>query len=207
MIREMTTQRADGSWEDGAFCLLSHKDHNQNGQTLVMVEKWHGLVLSEFERNYHDDSDFMAVVWDKENQTPRNIMYATTRAWPYPCGCTVDATPDVIEEFNAFNDRQKKLWDEYHRKLESYIPKVGVVARSLTTRGKAKGKKGPITWIGNSDYSSEKLVRIDGAYVEVSRIELWDEVNELWVKPASYSRTFECWVVHESVIPMPKRGD
>jgi hypothetical protein len=84
---------------------------------------------------------------------------------------------------------------------------VGVVARSLTTRGKAKGKKGPITWIGNSDYSSEKLVRIDGAYVEVSRIELWDEVNELWVKPARYSRTFECWVVHESVIPMPKRGD
>lgn len=207
MIRGFAFPQADGSWEEGAFCLLEHKGYNQNGSSMVMIDRWHGLVLSEYERNYRDDSDFYAVVWDKENQVPKDIQYATTRGWTYACGCIVDATPDIIAEFEAFRERQRKEWAEYHKKLEKYIPKVGEMARSTTTRGKAKGKQGVITWIGNSNYSLEKLVRIDGAYVETPKIELWDEAEETWIKPAKYSRTFECWVVSESVIPMPKCGE
>lgn len=195
MIRDFTQQQSDGTWETGAFCLLAHKEYNQNNQSMVMVDSWHGLVIAEFEKNFRDDSDFYAVVWDEAIQAPRKILYATTRAWSYPCSCVVDASQEVIAEFEAFKANERAKSEERRRQMERYVPKVGMVARSTTTRGKAKGKQGEITWIGDSDYSREKLVRIGGVYVEVPKIELWDEETEEWLKPARYSRTFRCWVV------------
>lgn len=203
MIREFAFPIANDVWEEGAFCLLQHKEYNQNDRFMVMIDRWHGLVLKEYERNYHDDSDFYAVVWNEEKQCPQDIMFATTRAWTYPCGCDVDATQEVIAKYTAYLEEKKAAWSVYNAKLAWFIPKLGSIARSTTTRGKAKGKQGEITWIGESNYSSDKLVRIAGVYVEISRIELWDERTEEWVKPAAYSRTFKCWTVPETTLPSP----
>jgi hypothetical protein len=208
MIREFTTRLADGTWEDGAFCLLDHKEYNTDNRSMVMIERYHGLVLREFERNYHDDSDFMAVVWDEAAQEPKTVMWATTRGWTYPCSCVVDATPKILAKYGVYLEKRRLLWTEYNQKLEKLIPKVGMVARATVTRGKAKGKQGEITWIGDSNYSTNKLVRLNSdCYVEVNRIELWDETTEEWVKPATYSRTFRIWTVPENVIANPDRAN
>jgi len=63
--------------------------------------KYVDAVLATRERNYYDDSDFYAVVWDEKSQAVINVEYATTRvggggsAW-------VDATPEVIEKAKAY---------------------------------------------------------------------------------------------------------
>ena len=204
MIRIFSHQYSDGTWETGSFCLLAHKEYNQGGKSMVMIDKFHGLVLKEFEKNWRDDSDFYAIVWDEERKEPFETMFATTRGWTYPCGCVVDATPEVIAQYEAYIVRKEKVWAEYHAKADHHIPKIGRIARSLTTRGKAKDKQGEITWIGNSNYNNSKLVRIDGAYVELDKIEIFDEQSETWLKPAFYSKALGAWHVSESILPSPK---
>jgi hypothetical protein len=57
---------------------------------------YEGCVLAKWEENGHDDSDFLAAVWDAENNRVTSLEYATTRGWTYKNFATVDATPDVI---------------------------------------------------------------------------------------------------------------
>lgn len=73
-----------------------HKRYNQEtGQSEpAPAIEYAGCVLEDRERNYHDDSDFYALVWDEADQRIRTIEYATTR---FAGGgfCDVDATPEV----------------------------------------------------------------------------------------------------------------
>ncbi len=55
-----------------------------------------GLVLSEREANYYDDSDFYATVWNLEKGEPQEVIWGTTRGAMGPShgyNCVVDATP------------------------------------------------------------------------------------------------------------------
>lgn len=52
-----------------------------------------GRVIETRERNYYDDSDFYAVVWDDEAADIREIEYATTR-FGGGGGATADLTPE-----------------------------------------------------------------------------------------------------------------
>ena len=60
-------------------------EHCRDREPLYMETTHVGVVLSTGEHNYHDDSDFFAVVWDNEGCV-REIEYATTRGWTYPNG-------------------------------------------------------------------------------------------------------------------------
>lgn len=50
-------------------------------------------TLGLFQHNWHDDSDFHALVWDGKQLT--DVMYSTTRCWTYAHTATVDATAKV----------------------------------------------------------------------------------------------------------------
>lgn len=69
---------------------------------LYMQERYKGCVLVVRERNYHDDSDFYAVVWDEETYRLKDVEYATTRGWTYPNHADVDATAETLEKAQAY---------------------------------------------------------------------------------------------------------
>lgn len=62
----------------------------------------HGLVISERERNMHDDSDFFATIWNVDEGRAEEIMWGTTRGAMgpgYGYNCIVDAEPWVLEAY------------------------------------------------------------------------------------------------------------
>ena len=207
MLQEFARQNSDGTWEDGAFSLLTTQ-FGADRRILVMVQRYQGKVIREYERNGYDDSDFYAVVWDEEKQEPRHIQWATTRGWTYACGCVVDATPDVIEKYNAWCKRRDHAWAEYRKQERKYIPAKGKTIRSTTRRGKAKGKQGLVTWVGASNFGgmSARFVTDSGEVVFVSTdsIEIFDEETETWLPGARHCKLG--WHVPEDVLPSPKFG-
>lgn len=105
-------------------------------EPVVYEVTYEGAVLSLGERNYHDDSDFFARVWDGEKII--NVEYATTRSWTYANGATIDATPEVIA---AASEWQRKVL------VSDLLAQSAAKARAIET-GKAvvvvKGRKVPI---------------------------------------------------------------
>jgi len=192
--------------ETGSFCLMEHKQYNQDGKSLTMIDRYHGLVIREYERNSYNDSDFYAVVWDEEKQEPRHIQWGTTRAWTYACGCVVDATPEVLEKYNAWCKRANAAWAEYHKQEAKYIPAKGKTIRSTTTRGKAKGKQGLVTWVGQSPYGGQSIRFVtdsgEALFVSVESAEILDNATEKWLPVAKHCKLG--WYVPEEILPSPK---
>ncbi len=204
MLQEFARQNADGTWEDGAFSLLTTQ-FGADRRILVMVQRYHGKVIREYERNGYDDSDFYAVVWDEEKQEPRHIQWGTTRAWTYACGCVVDATPEVLEKYNAWCQRRDAAWAAYHKLEAKYIPAKGKIIRSTTTRGKAKGKQGLVTWVGASLYGGMSARFItdsnEAVFVSTDSIEILDEETGEWLRGARHCKLG--WHVPEEILPSP----
>lgn len=205
MLQEFALQNADGTYEEGAFSLLT-KQFGADRRNLVMVERYRGQVIREYERNGYDDSDFYAVVWDEEKQEPRHVMWGTTRAWTYACGCVVDATPEVLEKYNAWCKRRDAAWAAYHKLEAKYIPAKGKIIRSTTRRGKAKGKQGMVTWVGSSLYGgmSARFVTDSGeaVFVSTDSLEILDEETGNWLPGALHCQLG--WHVPENILPSPK---
>lgn len=66
-----------------------------------------GKCIREREYNGYDDSDFYMLVWDDEINAPREIQFASTRGWTYPCmGSSVDATPEVRAKYEAYEQKR-----------------------------------------------------------------------------------------------------
>lgn len=127
-------------------------------------ESWTGCVLATGEHNFHDDSDFYALVWSEEQQRVIEVQYATTRGWTYHDSAKVDATPEVLAKATAWKaDAFFASFVEEHRvelrkRLEEI--EVGTHVRSLTTRGKNKGVQGTVETIRNSFYGPGLCVGI-----------------------------------------------
>ena len=118
----------------------------------VFVRETHaGLVVSLFERNGYDDSDFCAVVWNPSAQACETITYATTRGWTYANGASIDASPEVIAAARNWQDAQKNEWREILATHAARIPAKGSRVIVRLSRGKNKhldGKTGVIFWTG-----------------------------------------------------------
>lgn len=80
------------------------------GKHEYLIEKCKGRVLWLGERNFYDDSDFFAMVWDPETKTAKKVQYATTRAWTYNNSAHPDALPEYVEAYQAW---RKALQDAY----------------------------------------------------------------------------------------------
>lgn len=74
-----------------------------DGGANQQIETFTGATLADREKNYHDDSDFYALVWDEAKERVWAVQYASTR---YACDtrnhATVDATPDCLEKVEAW---------------------------------------------------------------------------------------------------------
>lgn len=109
-----------------------------------------GAVLATGEHNYHDDSDFYAVVWDAAEGRVREVEYATTRGWTYHNGADIDATDDVKAAALAW---YRELWERFaidDAREEAVTVKYGRRVRSTTKRGKNVGVVGVAKWFGEA---------------------------------------------------------
>lgn len=122
-------------------------------RTIQMHVEFSGAVLRTRERNWHDDSDFYAIVWDREAKRLRTVDYATTRSGGTDDNfATIDATPDVIAaagDWAAEQARPAIMADVAAAMREVTIGKR--VRMTATRRGKNSppaGTEGEVFWAG-----------------------------------------------------------
>jgi len=137
-----------------------------------------GCVLEIGENNYHDDSDFYAVVWDEAAGCVRRIEDGTTRAHS-PSVCRVDATPEAIAKAKSW---MVNVWAPPHvrRSIEAKRAKVekGDRVRVALGRKVAKGTEGTVFFmqaVSFSYYSKEVKIgiattdrKVNGRFADVA---------------------------------------
>lgn len=160
---------------------------------LYMETTYEGAVLDTGEMNYHDDSDFYAVVFDGE--IVKRVEYASTRGWCYPNSASVDATPEVRAAAAAYLKAQAIVAWNAANEAQAKKPAIGKVARVVC--GKHKGSEGPIfycqerrsrygTWgygtrlgIALSDRRDARNRYVDVAWVNADSVEVIDWQSHL----------------------------
>ena len=125
-----------------------------------------GRVLSRHDNNYHDDSDFYALVWDDESQEVKRIDYGSTRFWTYHNGATVDAPAKICALADAWTrKRNAEINAEIAKIDDERIAKevrVGREVKSLTTRGKHFGVVGIVRDIYEGKYGTVAVIEVAG---------------------------------------------
>lgn len=118
-----------------------------------------GAVLDTGEENFHDDSDFYAVVWDGEKVT--RISDGTTR-FSAPTVCRADATPEVrqaAENWLASVYYPKRVRSA--AEAEAKRVRVGSVVTVVAGRKLPKGGEWIVTAIWDSKFGrNEKSVKL-----------------------------------------------
>jgi hypothetical protein len=144
-----------------------------------LIESWTGCVIYTGEHNWHDDSDFYALVWDEQSQSVREIEYASTRGWTYHNGAKVDADADTMAKAQEYLARQRAAADVKLARIKSSEPAIGKEVRSLTTRGKNAGVVGIIRSIEASKYrhgAKVAVVEVAGEnqrrYIDLDRVQV-----------------------------------
>jgi hypothetical protein len=126
---------------------------------LYMQTSHVGVVLSEGEHNFHDDSNFYAVVWNSDKGCTEQVQFATTRGWTYPNHCKVDATPEVIAAWQAWSEVKRQ---EYlKRDREEQARKVSKGKMVVVARGRKvpKGTTGIVFWYGAGQWGDRVGVK------------------------------------------------
>lgn len=136
--------------------------------------EYEGAVLDLRERNWHDDSDFYAVVWDGTGI--REIEYDTTR---FAGGGSAkrDATPEVRELAAAWNE-ENVIYPALVEaaRMDAKRIMIGKVVVVVKGRNVPVGTTGTVIWIGDATYNYRTVTRIgispsgtkvDGRYPDV----------------------------------------
>lgn len=165
---------------------LCTSDNKNSGKGCIdPTVTYTGAVLQTWEINGYDDSDFVAAVWDAEQNTVRTVQYASTRGWTYHNGATVDATAENIERARMWATERWVETLTARAEHEASMPTKGKVVRSLTTRGKNVGVSGIVRWIGEDSYRSTRWltvyrvgIKVEGEeklrYLPADRVEVID---------------------------------
>jgi len=119
-----------------------HKD------PLYMKTSHVGQVISLRERNGYDDSDYYALVWNAEKGAPEEIEYASTRGWTYPNGAAVDATPEVLAAYEAYQAKRRAEWEAARAAEEAKKPTKGKRVKVVRGRKVPQGTIGQVFWYG-----------------------------------------------------------
>lgn len=132
-------------------------------EALYMKTTYEGRVLSLGERNGYHDSDFYAVVWTGSHTA--QVQYASTRGWSYPNGAWVDATPEVLEAYKAFQATQREAAEKAREKARkaaaekaAKIPKKGDQVVVVGGRKVKQGTEGKILWVGPGSYGKTRAL-------------------------------------------------
>ena len=154
---EIEAARANGAELETCYSM------NANGEITREIT-CRGLVCYIGEHNYHDDSDFYALIWDEAKGEPRDTQYATTRGWTYDNTADVDATPEIAAKFQAWNDA--RYLASVIASLETRWSRCDVAGLDVVVvsgRKVPKGTVGRVFWTGKASryaYNSPLRTRI-----------------------------------------------
>lgn len=114
-------------YPEGAYSPLNWnhpEDRKTNSMALYLT--YEGKCIQDRERNMYDDSDFIMTVWDDEKNEPKDIEFASTRGWSYPCyGSWADATEEVKAKYEAYcKEREEKHKAYLAKKQEKELNKL-----------------------------------------------------------------------------------
>lgn len=139
-----------------------------------------GCVLSTYEHNGYNDSDWYAICWDREQQKVVEVEYDTTRAggggW-----AEIDATPEVLREvYRWYKQIGRGLFDGRTNPEQAKKVQKGDTVRVVRGRKIPKGTEGLVFWVGTrfNPYSRTKEDRV-GIEVDGERMFLSTEYVEV----------------------------
>lgn len=119
------------------------------GKPLFIADRFVGRCIAERERNMHDDSDFYMLVWfdGEDGGAAVEVQYGTTRFWSYPTlGSSVDATPDVLAKYEAWQAKQAAERAARSAAIEARTPRKGRTVRVIGGRKIPKGTEAVVFW-------------------------------------------------------------
>jgi catechol 2,3-dioxygenase-like lactoylglutathione lyase family enzyme len=111
---------------------------------------FYGCVLGLREANYHDDSDFYAIVWDEEQGCVREINDGTTRAYAPSKYHRADATDEVRAKARAWYANNANVREAARNRLNRLAAAVRINDEVKVVKGRkiAKGTVGEVFWFG-----------------------------------------------------------
>lgn len=123
------------------------------------VVRFKGMIVSERERNMHDDSDFFATWFDKATGESGEEMVGSTRGWTYFNGSSIDADDETMELYRQDRARAaeagRKWREEKEQAARAQCPQKGARVRVASKRSKVPhGTEGVVFWFGESNYAS-----------------------------------------------------
>lgn len=136
----------------GIFDIDPNGTHDVHGHKGTYTVSYEGKVLYEGERNYRDDSDFYALVWDDEAGKVKEIGYASTRGWTYGNYAHVDATPEVLAKAAAYYEALALERLKNAAAADARKPKVGKEVKVIAGRKVPLGTIGTVIWAGEGGY-------------------------------------------------------
>lgn len=114
--------------------------------------QYEGCVIETRERNYHDDSDFYAVVWDEENQALKEITYASTR-FGGGGNVTVDITPENMKKVEEWCRARTFAAYKDAYEYQARQPEMEKIVRVVRGRKVPHGTQGKIFWTKEQTFS------------------------------------------------------
>lgn len=121
-----------------------------------------GCVLSTYERNGMNDSDWYAICWDKEKQKVVEVEYDTTRAGGGG-RAEIDATEEVLREvYRWYKQIGRDLFDLRTNPAEAKKVRKGDTVKVVRGRKVPKGTEGVVFWVGTryNQYSRTEEERV-----------------------------------------------
>jgi hypothetical protein len=135
---------------------------------LFMETTYVGKVVYTGEHNGYDDSDFYAYVREDDGSF-RKIVYASTRGWTYPNGASVDASPEDINAFYAWQSEVTELAAKARREAAAAEAKArgehvgrGDHVKVVKGRKVPKGTEGEVFWVGKCKFSGRPRIGFNG---------------------------------------------
>lgn len=121
-----------------------------------------GCVLSTYERNGLNDSDWYAICWDREKQKVVEVEYDTTRAGGGG-RAEIDATGEVLREVYRWYKRMgREHFDCCTNPSNAKKVQKGDTVRVIRGRNVPKGTEGVVFWVGTryNQYSRMEEERV-----------------------------------------------
>lgn len=172
----------------------------EHGKGYWLHDTYTGCCVKEREYNGYHDSDFYMTVWDEKENRFKEIEFASTRGWCYPCFTSrVDATPEVMERYKAhLAERERKYWEE-RKAVEARTPSKGKMLKVVKGRKVPLGTVGVCIWTGTASYGGYQGHRkwLGGRTTE--RVGLKDETGTVhWTAASNVEVLAENLEVYEN---------
>jgi len=158
-------QRAVQTTPDSRLVLLDKPESSlRQGEapTVGWLYRYEGCVLETRERNYHDDSDFYAVVWDSKEKKIKTVDYASTHCSCYRVGATIDATEAVKKKADRWLVKYGFAQLKMQAEAAAKWPEKGKRVRVVYGRKVPHGTEGVVIWVGEKNYGpyGQRVTRI-----------------------------------------------